>query len=162
MVFYRHFPGTKDKRIFQMKKQSGFTLIELMIVVAIVAILAAVALPAYQNYVVKTKFAELAVSMGSLKTQAEVCANEGRFTLACLQPDNKVPATVTLTAVTDADFTSAAGATFEVKFASADQGGPLSNTATLQMATSGAAVPYTWVFTCPDAFAEQCPSPNTH
>ncbi|WP_429129314.1 pilin [Aeromonas media] len=56
-----------------MKKQSGFTLIELMIVVAIVAILAAIALPAYQTYTQKAKFSEVIAATGSLKTAVEVC-----------------------------------------------------------------------------------------
>ncbi len=56
-----------------MKKQSGFTLIELMIVVAIVAILAAVALPAYQNYTKKAKMTELVAATGAAKTAVEVC-----------------------------------------------------------------------------------------
>ena len=57
-----------------MKRQSGFTLIELMIVVAIVAILAAIALPAYQTYTKKAKFSEVVAATGSFKTAIEVCA----------------------------------------------------------------------------------------
>ncbi|QWL60002.1 prepilin-type N-terminal cleavage/methylation domain-containing protein [Aeromonas jandaei] len=60
-----------------MKKQSGFTLIELMIVVAIVAILAAIALPAYQSYTKKAKGTELISAMSAAKTAAEVCAASG-------------------------------------------------------------------------------------
>ncbi|ANT69917.1 MULTISPECIES: type IVa pilus major pilin TapA [Aeromonas] len=57
-----------------MKKQSGFTLIELMIVVAIVAILAAIALPAYQTYTKKAKFTEVVSAVGPFKTAIEICA----------------------------------------------------------------------------------------
>ncbi|WP_429096769.1 pilin [Aeromonas media] len=56
-----------------MKKQSGFTLIELMIVVAIVAILAAIALPAYQTYTKRAKFSEVIAATGPVKTAIEVC-----------------------------------------------------------------------------------------
>jgi len=56
-----------------MKKQSGFTLIELMIVVAIVAILAAIALPAYQSYTKKARFTEVVSATGPYKTAIEIC-----------------------------------------------------------------------------------------
>ncbi|MDX7712647.1 pilin [Aeromonas caviae] len=56
-----------------MKRQSGFTLIELMIVVAIVAILAAIALPAYQSYTKRAKFTEVIAATGPAKTAFEVC-----------------------------------------------------------------------------------------
>jgi len=58
--------------------QKGFTLIELMIVVAIIGILAAIAVPAYQNYVLKARYTEVVNSVAAVKSGIEVCVQDGR------------------------------------------------------------------------------------
>jgi type IV pilus assembly protein PilA len=67
-----------------MKKQiqQGFTLIELMIVVAIIGILAAIAIPAYQDYIARSQASEAPSLLGGLKTPiAEQYATDGTLTL---------------------------------------------------------------------------------
>jgi len=69
------------------KVQKGFTLIELMIVVAIIGILAAVAIPQYQNYVIKSQVTRGIAEAGDLKTGVESCIDSGQTTLTtCISP----------------------------------------------------------------------------
>ena len=82
-----------------MKKQQGFTLIELMIVVAIIGILAAIAIPAYSNYTKKAKFSELVSFSAGYKTAVEVCYAEAGALTSCSNGSGGVPAAPTATPI---------------------------------------------------------------
>ena len=129
--------------MIQLKKvQKGFTLIELMIVVAIIGILAAVALPAYQTYTQRARFSEVVLATTPYKSAIEVGLQTGR-----------IPLTVTDLAFSAYGIPAAPAAT--VNLASVTLGGTGAITGTGTAAAGGAtyittptlAVPVVWTVT---------------
>ncbi len=112
--------------------QQGFTLIELMIVIAIVGILAAIALPAYQDYTIRSRVSEAVASAGACKTQVtEYIATKGTVptgaAAGCTDTVSKyalAPAVaagvITMTTSADAALGAAAGGTFTLTPVPAD------------------------------------------
>jgi type IV pilus assembly protein PilA len=117
--------------------QQGFTLIELMIVVAIIGILAAVALPAYQDYTVRAKVSELMLAMSTPKTcitEAIQVAGGSTVPTTVAADCSVAPAgKVTGSTVTTAGVVSVAGST-----AASSLGVALTVTLTPTATTSGA------------------------
>ena len=112
--------------------QAGFTLIELMIVVAIVGILAAVAIPSYLNYTNKAKFSEVVQSTQPVKVAIEACAQQQGGLANCATPGtNGIPA----------DYAAVNGTTGYVASVTTTAGGVI--TATSQQISSN----YTYILT---------------
>lgn len=75
-----------------MERQRGFTLIELMIVIGIIAILSAIGLPAYQNYLQRAALTDMLQTMVSYKTAVELCAIERGGPAQCQAGQRGIPA----------------------------------------------------------------------
>lgn len=78
-----------------MKRTAGFTLIELMITVAIVGILAAIAIPSYQNYTRKAYFTEIVTATAPFRVGVGECVQNLGTLTGCTAGTNGVPAAIT-------------------------------------------------------------------
>jgi len=99
------------RRLEQKKgKQKGFTLIELMIVVAIIGVLAAVAIPAYSDYTAKAKFTEAVLLAGKYKSEVSLAFQvDGDTTIGNYNSGAKgIPAAITAAGVHNVSVTAGA------------------------------------------------------
>jgi len=125
------------------KVQKGFTLIELMIVVAIIGILAAIAIPAYSDYTVRAKVAEIISFASAAKTSiSEYYLSENAFPNSLAQAGLGTAASIA--ALSDNIRTVAYATSGEIQFTVADTIGGNAGTKVLAFTPTGSAQGVTW------------------
>ena len=135
------------------RKQGGFTLIELMIVVAIIGILAAIAIPAYTTYTQKARFTEAVLAAATLKTDVVTyIQTEGLTALTTVNSGTgSIPDTVTATATVNGSTVAAGVITITWRSDSTALAG-----LTYIFTPSGATSPISWVATGTGCDADYC------
>lgn len=129
-----------------MQAQKGFTLIEIMIVVAIVGILAAIAVPAYQTYVNKAKFTEVVAAAAPLKLALEVCFMEQGSLVNCTNGANGVPPAIGATGYVASGIVSNNTATSAmITMTASNTGGLAGQTYSLTGTAAAVGSPIQWV-----------------
>lgn len=127
------------------KVQQGFTLIELMIVVAIIGILAAVALPAYQDYTIRAKVSEGLIAASSARTAvSETYANAGQMLPSADSMGVQTQTTRYVASVGWTRTSATAGDVTVTLTADASLGAAASQTLILRATSTGVGAPVTW------------------
>jgi len=125
--------------------QQGFTLIELMIVVAIIGILAAVAIPAYQDYTIRARVQEAVSISQPARTTLGIACSEGSLSAGTNNASLDLPSTASITSqyVTGVSVDGIGAASAEITVAADNLGGGISGEITYEGNCSASGLKWT-------------------